>query len=42
MLSVIASDMVNLMSILYLIECVASDYAESLTAESGDRQIGIR
>ena len=39
MLPVIASDMVNRMTILGLMECIASDYADS--AESGDMQTGI-
>ena len=37
-----ASDTVNRIPILDLMECIASDYAVSLTAESGDRQTGIR
>ena len=33
-----ASDMVNRIPILELMECIASDYAVSLTAESADTQ----
>ena len=41
MLLVIDSDTLNRMPIPGLMECKASDYAVSLTAESGDMQTDI-